>query len=478
MSKIKVNTIAPRSGSTVTLGESGDTIALGACASQTGFGRTGTVDWCTTAKTGPLTAVSGKGYFINTTGGAITVTLPSSPTAGDIVSVADYANTWATACKSVTLARNGSKLNGQCNCATLSTAGQSITMVYVDGTRGWKNTMDSTSDVSGAPGYVVASGGNTILTSGDYKTHIFTADGTFTVCTASPSGPNNIVDYAVIAGGGGAAGGGQNGGAGAGGFRVWSTAPGCNSPLNNSPSGTSITVSETAYSITVGAGGATSNNGTPGAKGENSIFSSITSAGGGAGYADNLAAPNFPNGNGGSGSGSRGENPAAPVVFSGNTPPVSPAQGSNGGAGGTGPNMTTRGGGGGGGAGAVGTNASATNVGGAGGVGSYLADPFFGPTAPSYGSPGPVSSTRYFAGGGGAGTEGTPSGGGSNGAGGAGGGGQGGPGPGSPGAGGNGTANTGGGGGSSSRQGPGGGIPGICGGTGGSGIVLIRYRYQ
>ena len=86
-STIKVNTITTESGSTVTLGESGKTIALACGASQTGFGRTGTVDWCTTAKTSPLTAVSGKGYFINTTGGAITVTLPASPTAGDIVSL-------------------------------------------------------------------------------------------------------------------------------------------------------------------------------------------------------------------------------------------------------------------------------------------------------------------------------------------------------------------------------------------------------
>ena len=49
------------------------------------MGRTGTVDWCTTAKTSPFTAVNGKGYFINTTSGAITVTLTKSPSAGDII---------------------------------------------------------------------------------------------------------------------------------------------------------------------------------------------------------------------------------------------------------------------------------------------------------------------------------------------------------------------------------------------------------
>ena len=85
-STIKVNTIQDSCGSalvskcssTITLGASGKTIALATGASQTGFGRTGTVDWCTTAKTSPFTGVSGKGYFINTTSGAVTITLPSS----------------------------------------------------------------------------------------------------------------------------------------------------------------------------------------------------------------------------------------------------------------------------------------------------------------------------------------------------------------------------------------------------------------
>ena len=161
-STIKVNTITTESGSTVTLGESGKTIALACGASQTGFGRTGTVDWCTTAKTSPLTAVSGKGYFINTTGGAITVTLPASPTAGDIVSLKDYKDTWATACKAVTLGRNSSKISGECLDATLSTAGQSITMVYVDGTQGWENIQTDTTIVG--ENFVTATGGAAVDT--------------------------------------------------------------------------------------------------------------------------------------------------------------------------------------------------------------------------------------------------------------------------------------------------------------------------
>ena len=49
-SKVKVNTVETESGSTLTLGQSGDTVTLASGASQSGFGRTGTVDWQTTPK--------------------------------------------------------------------------------------------------------------------------------------------------------------------------------------------------------------------------------------------------------------------------------------------------------------------------------------------------------------------------------------------------------------------------------------------
>ena len=472
MSKIEVNTVDVQCGSTLTLGSSGKTVTLASGASQSGFGRTGTVDWCTTAKTSPFTAVSGDGFFVNTTGGAITVTLPGSPSAGDIIALKDYANTWDS--NAVTLCRNGSKINGECSNTNLSTESQSVTLIYVDGTKGWQDIQDSTSNITGTPNFIVATGG-TIVDVGDFRTHIFVGSSNLVVDTA-PTPGNNTVDYFVVAGGGGGAGDSQSAGAGAGGFRVSNdlcvSAP-TMSPLAN-PTGLPVSAS-TTYPITIGAGG--SAGGGCGTKGSNSIFSSITSAGGGASTGQNVAAPSFADGSGGSGAGQRGENPNGASVFSGNTPPVSPSQGNNGGAGGTG--SPCRAGGGGGGAGAVGTSASSNN-GGPGGIGSFIADAFIGPTAPSYGTPGPVSSTRYFAGGGGGGVEGgagNPAG--TNGTGGTGGGGQAGPGPAAPGAGGSATANTGGGGGGSSRQGPGSGLPpGTTGGTGGSGIVMIRYKFQ
>ena len=109
-SKIKVNTVTTESGSTLTLGESGKTIALASGASQTGFGRTGTVDWQTTKKTTDFTAVNGEGYFVDTGSGVVTVTLPASPAAGNIVYVKDYDGNFAT--NKCTIARNGSNIRG------------------------------------------------------------------------------------------------------------------------------------------------------------------------------------------------------------------------------------------------------------------------------------------------------------------------------------------------------------------------------
>src|SRR6056300_622438 len=147
MSKVEVNQISSQCGSTLTIGQSGDTVTLAAGASQTGFGRTGTVDWDTTPKTATFSAVSGNGYFCNTTAGAFTVNLPAG-VAGAIVSLADYAATWQT--NNLTVSPNGTDKIGSVNAdVTLSTEGQSVTFVYVDATQGWINTMDSTSNVRG-----------------------------------------------------------------------------------------------------------------------------------------------------------------------------------------------------------------------------------------------------------------------------------------------------------------------------------------
>jgi hypothetical protein len=287
MSKIEVNQISSQCGSTLTVGQSGDTVTLAAGATQTGFGRTGTVDWDTTPKTATFSAVSGNGYFCNTSGGVFTVNLPAG-SAGAIVSLADYAATWQT--NNLTVTPNGTDKIGSLNVSvSLSTEGQSVTFVYVDGTQGWINTMDSTSNVRGNP-FLVATGG-TITCCGDYKIHTFTGPGTFAVTNAgigTPCAPSSV-DYLVVAGGGGGGGAGSGtGGGGAGGFRFYAN-PTCNPQSGpgaprNGPA--AIPVSITTYPITVGGGGSpgpASPPGTNGGQGSNSVFSTITSAGGGFG---------------------------------------------------------------------------------------------------------------------------------------------------------------------------------------------------
>jgi hypothetical protein len=99
------------------------------------FNNIGAVTWDTTAKTAGFTAVSGNGYFCNTTSAAFTVTLPSSPSAGDIVGIKDYANTADT--NNITIGRNGSNIQGIANDFIIDTEGRSVILVYVDGTKGW-----------------------------------------------------------------------------------------------------------------------------------------------------------------------------------------------------------------------------------------------------------------------------------------------------------------------------------------------------
>src|SRR5210317_776476 len=172
-------------GTTITLGASGDTINLASGASQTGFGRTGTVDWDTTPKTATFTAVSGDGYFCNTTSSAFTVNLPAG-SAGAIVSLADYAGTWQT--NNLTVSPNGlDNIGGVNGDVTLNTEGQSVTFVYVDSTQGWINTMDSTSNERGTS-FITATGG-TITTCGNFKIHTFTGPGTFCVSSAGAGTP-------------------------------------------------------------------------------------------------------------------------------------------------------------------------------------------------------------------------------------------------------------------------------------------------
>ena len=453
MSKLEVNTIAPQCGTTLTLGESGDTVTLGSGASQSGFGSTGGISWQTSIKTTDFTAASNEGYFVNTSGGSnITVTLPASPSAGNVVAIKDYARTFGT--NKVILNRNGSNMDGEAANTNLETDDLSVILVFMDSTKGWSFINDDTTGVAGAT-FITATGG-TITTDGNFKVHTFTGPGTFTVSSAGNPAGSDTVDYLVVAGGGG---GGycMGGGGGAGGYRESPGTTTCYtaSPLGTSPA-TALPVSATGYPIAVGAGGGggTSNN-DKGCSGAVSTFSTISSAGGGGGG----ARPNSPDTTlgiaGGSGGGNANDSPTGNVNPAGNTPPVNPPQGSAGGFGrGNTGNNKSGGGGGATGAGGDGSGSDPNTVMGAGGVGA---------TTNITGSP------VAYAGGGGGGKYANP---GSQGTGAAspcGTGGVGGP------SAGNGTTNRGGGGGGGGHTSD----PGTQnGGNGGSGIVIIRYRFQ
>mgnify|MGYP003122057593 CR=1 FL=1 len=474
MSKIEVDQITQQSGTTitvgggacktavvdattVTLGRCGGSVALASGASQTGFGRTGTVDWQTSIKTSTFTAANGEGYFVNTTGGAVTVNLPAG-SAGAIVSIKDYAQTFDT--NNCTISADGSeKIENLTSDLVLNTEGIAVTLIYADATRGWQAV--NSNEITNTAKYVTATGG-TESTCGDFKIHTFTGPGTFAVSCGGNAGGSNSVEYLVVAGGGGGAtwtnGPGAGAGGGAGGFRFASPslAP-ATYPAKPLAAPANLPVSATNYPITIGAGGAGQSSVPTGASGANSVFSTITSAGGG--RAKNVSG-DVDGFNGGSGGGKSGTDNAG-CAGAGNTPPVSPPQGNPGGTDPGSGGSPLYGVGGGGGAIAAGANVNPHNQpGGAGGDGGGL------PTA--FGSNGvPCGSFRYYAGGGGGGVYGTP---GTGGAGGKGGGGAGNRAANAT----NGTANTGGGGGGTGDGSP------LCysGGTGGSGIVVIRYKFQ
>ena len=443
---LKTDKIEPQSGTALQVGASGDTITLPSGATltiagtinastgtATGFGA---IDWQTSdIKTSTFTAVAGKGYIVNTTGGAVTVNLPAG-TAGNQIGLVDYAGTWDT--NNVTLAANGSeKIQGDTTNATLSREREAVDLLYVDSTQGWLVTSVADQGVS-QTSYVTATGG-TITTSGDYKIHSFLGDGTFTVTCAGNAAGSNTIDYLIVAGGGGGGGGDNGGGAGAGGFRQ--------SYPNPATGGTPVSASPGAYAIVVGGGGAANT------AGNISSGFSVTSAGGGKG-ATASSQDYGPALDGGSGGGT-GYNTPSPggggAGGAGNIPSVSPPQGQPGGT--AFPNASlgpvSYGVAGGGGHSQAGSAPAPGQKGGPGGDG----------TATTI-----TGSSVTYAGGGGGSVQGGPSA--NAGQGGAGGGAIGAYGPGTaPAA----TANTGGG---------GGGADDGTGGAGGSGIVVVRYKYQ
>ena len=274
------------------------------------------IAWQAVTTTTTLTAVAGRGYPIDTTSNACTVTLPASASVGDQIIFTDYARNLNT--NAVTLNQNS--LNYQGNSSPnpeYDTDGETVHIVYMDATKGWIPINDGAVALETAQAY--------------------------------------SVDFLVIAGGAGGGGpqssyGGAGGGAG--GYRTSDGTSGGGASAETALSFTPAAV----YTITVGAGGAAGSGAS--SLGSTGVDSSIagsgistkTSAGGGGGGSTQAGA------DGGSGGGA------------GLNQSVGAGTANQGYAGGLSPGSSWDGKGGGGGASAVGQGAPGGN-GGAGGAG-------------------------------------------------------------------------------------------------------------
>ena len=102
----------------------------------------GGLSWQPVVTASTVTVSAAKGYFINTTSNACTITLPSVATAGDQIILVDYARTWGT--NAITIDSNG--LNFQSSDDTYivdyDTAGQALNLVYSGATVGWTPSSD------------------------------------------------------------------------------------------------------------------------------------------------------------------------------------------------------------------------------------------------------------------------------------------------------------------------------------------------
>lgn len=151
------------------------------------------------------TAVINGGYFVNTSGGAITVTLPSTAAIGDSIAVVDYSGDFGT--NNCTIARNGHNIMGLVSDFVADVDNLGVQFVYVDSTQGWRLVL--TSDGFGGGGYSYLdklvnygnAGTSLTLDSSIYDTHLFTCDQSTLTLTTSNFAIGRTISLVITNGG-------------------------------------------------------------------------------------------------------------------------------------------------------------------------------------------------------------------------------------------------------------------------------------
>ena len=140
MSQIEVDKVIPQSGTSLQIGEASDTITIPANATFDASSATvslpagvGSLSWST--KTGDFNAAASNGYFVDTTSGTITATLPATPSVADIIRFIDVSGTFDT--NNLTINRNGKKIQGDTSNMTVDVERAAFGLIFSGDTQGW-----------------------------------------------------------------------------------------------------------------------------------------------------------------------------------------------------------------------------------------------------------------------------------------------------------------------------------------------------
>ncbi len=236
-------------------------------------------------ETTDFTASASSGYFVDTTAGAITVTMPASPSHGDEIAIIDQARKFHT--NHCIINPNGNNFEGEPDNWEFYSRGTNVYMHFDSSSSsatGWKITSFSSDEMNnkdkavsplvGSKRYMVAtSDAEEVYLDGDYMVHRFLTSGTFTVHSVGSDSVFGANVRYLIVGGGGSGGTHHAGGGGAGGFR------------DNAAYDQAVTAQ--AYTITVGSGAGRRYSNSHGTNGGASSAFGLTSGGGGGGGGHN-----------------------------------------------------------------------------------------------------------------------------------------------------------------------------------------------